>query len=157
MLNSFNPTGMLDVVYTPANLSIDVFPGCNMDIPRKHSPHASEAGRIADILYRDFISTQRLDVAALPEFTFKSNDTRLAGKGFVLVMVDPDSPTPEDTMLSNVSSLVNVKWYLGALISFVQSVELQLTDAIQVFRSTTPPTGASRSRSWEKLYSVTTC
>ena len=82
----------------------------------------------------------------MPLFFLKSSAKELVGKGFVLVMVDPDSPTPQDTALAQIRHLV---------ISLDQDPRGEIAHGVALFNSTPaasdylapgPPAGSAPHR-----------
>ncbi|KAH9939983.1 phosphatidylethanolamine-binding protein [Amylocystis lapponica] len=126
VLSSFNPTAILDVIFTDpvSNTSLVVDPGVNMTIEQ---------------------------TANEPRFLFTTVDTSLENQTFVLVMIDPDAPTPEDPTLSQILYLLAGDFHSEGNQSTGASL-VNSTAAIMPFLPPAPPTGSVAQRSIQLLF-----
>ncbi|KAI0335621.1 PEBP-like protein [Cubamyces sp. BRFM 1775] len=120
VLPTFNPSSLLDVVFLDnmTGMSVDVTPGINLTEQQ---------------------SAQR------PQFFLVSNDTSLAGQTFVLVMVDPDAPTPQIRHLLAPGLMANGSLATGATL-------VNNTPAISEYISPAPLAGSGPHRYTMVLY-----
>ncbi|KAI0750957.1 phosphatidylethanolamine-binding protein [Daedaleopsis nitida] len=120
VLSSFNPAGLLTVIFTDntTNTNVSVTPGLNLT---------------------------REQNALRPTVLFTSNMTTFAAQTFVLAMVDPDAPTPQAPTSAQIRHLLAPNISLngsaaeGALL-------VNNTPAISDFLRPTPPAGSDPHR-----------
>ncbi|KAI0660835.1 phosphatidylethanolamine-binding protein [Cubamyces menziesii] len=120
VLPAFKPAALLNVVFldNTTGVSVNVTPGINLT---------------------------REQTALRPQFFLVSNDTSLATQTFVLAMVDPDAPTPQNATAAQIRHLlapgivVNGSLATGAAL-------VNNTPAISNFLRPTPPAGSDPHR-----------
>ncbi|KAH9850737.1 phosphatidylethanolamine-binding protein [Lenzites betulinus] len=120
VLPAFNPTAILNVVFldNTTGVSVNVTPGANLT---------------------------REQNALRPQVFLTTNDTSFAQQTFVLAMVDPDAPTPQNPTASQIRHLLapgiqaNGSLATGALL-------VNNTPAISDFLRPTPPAGSDPHR-----------
>ncbi|KAI0352989.1 PEBP-like protein [Trametes cingulata] len=120
VLPSFNPTALLNVVFldNTTGVSVNVTPGANLT---------------------------REQNALRPQVFLTSNDTSLAQQTFVLAMVDPDAPTPQNPTAAQIRHLlapgIQANGSLATGAALVNN-----TPAISDFLRPTPPAGSDPHR-----------
>ncbi|RDX57157.1 PEBP-like protein [Lentinus brumalis] len=126
VLPSFNPSGLLSVVYTnnATGDTIDVTPGKNLTVQ--------------DVLLR-------------PQVSLTSDNSTLANETFVLALVDPDAPTPQNTSAAQIRHILasglrpNGSLADGALL-------VNSTPAVSDYLNSNPPAGSDPHRYTALLY-----
>ncbi|TFK93685.1 PEBP-like protein [Polyporus arcularius HHB13444] len=126
VLPSFNPGGLLSVVYTnnATGGTIDVTPGKNLTVQ--------------DVLLR-------------PQVSLTSDNSTLANETFVLVLVDPDAPTPQNTSAAQIRHILagglrpNGSLADGTLL-------VKSTPAVSDYLNPNPPAGSDPHRYTVLLY-----
>ncbi|KAI0720274.1 phosphatidylethanolamine-binding protein [Cerioporus squamosus] len=115
VLPSFNPVGLLNVVFLD---NVLVTPGLNLT---------------------------REQTALRPTVSFTSNTTTFAQQTFVLAMVDPDAPTPQNPTVAQIRHLLAPNITLnGSLAS--GALLVNNSPAISDFQRPTPPAGSDPHR-----------
>ncbi|KAI0775962.1 phosphatidylethanolamine-binding protein [Trametes elegans] len=120
VLPSFNPTGLLSVVFldNTTGTSVSVTPGLNLT---------------------------REQNALLPLVFLTSNDTSLAQETFVLAMVDPDAPTPQNPSAAQIRHLLAPGLRTNGSLATGASL-VNTTPAISNFLRPSPPAGSDPHR-----------
>ncbi|TBU58402.1 phosphatidylethanolamine-binding protein [Dichomitus squalens] len=120
VIPTFNPTGLLGVVFfdNTTNLNVTVTPGQNLT---------------------------REQNALRPTVSFTSNDTSLASQTFVLAMVDPDAPTPQNPTEAEIRHLLAPNITLSGSLAD-GALLVNNTPAISDFLRPTPPAGSDPHR-----------
>ncbi|KAI0832580.1 phosphatidylethanolamine-binding protein [Trametes gibbosa] len=120
VLPAFNPTAILNVVFldNTTNVSVDVTPGANLT---------------------------REQNALRPQVILTTNDTTFAQQTFVLAMVDPDAPTPQDPTASQIRHLLAPGLQANGSLA-TGAVLVNNTPAISDFLRPTPPAGSDPHR-----------
>ncbi|KAH9945089.1 PEBP-like protein [Epithele typhae] len=117
----FTPKALLDVTYTDStsNQSIVISPGLPISVNQ---------------------TTMR------PQYALTSSDASLTGQRFVLIMFDPDAPTPQNRSLAQVRHLVaqvQLSSDTAALASGAGSPLTNSTPAVSDYISPGPPPGGA--------------
>ncbi|KAI0677394.1 phosphatidylethanolamine-binding protein [Trametes maxima] len=120
VLPSFNPTALLGVVFTDntTGASVNVTPGANLT---------------------------REQNAIRPQVFLTSNDTSLASQTFVLVMVDPDAPTPQNPSAAQIRHFLAPGLQANGSLA-AGSALVNNTPAISDFLRPSPPAGSDPHR-----------
>ncbi|KAI0375795.1 PEBP-like protein [Pilatotrama ljubarskyi] len=120
VLPSFNPTALLNVVFldNTTGVSANVTPGANLT---------------------------REQNALRPQVFLTSNDTSLAGQTFVLAMVDPDAPTPQNPTAAQIRHLLAPGLQANGSLATGAAL-VNNTPAISDFLRPTPPAGSDPHR-----------
>ncbi|EIM87952.1 PEBP-like protein [Stereum hirsutum FP-91666 SS1] len=122
VLSSFAPIGLLDVVFTdPATgETLHVTPGTNLTMEQTLNE---------------------------PQFFFTTNDTSLSNSTFVIVLVDPDAPTPQNTSISQFRHMLAGDFMLSNMGNTINESALTNTSAaVTPFVNPTPPAGSDPHR-----------
>ncbi|TFY74990.1 hypothetical protein EWM64_g9022 [Hericium alpestre] len=119
ILASFNPTSIIDVVFTDpsTNTTIAVTPGINLTMEQ---------------------------TLLEPQFFLTSNDTSLVNQTFVLALIDPDAPTPQDTSESQFRHLLAGNFHVNG--STNHSLLTNSSAALTDYVNPTPPVGSDPHR-----------
>ncbi len=137
VLPSFSPLASIDVVFTdPTNMQqLNVTPGMNLTMTRKFS-----------FVFED---TQVPDTAPVPpetsmqpQFFLNTTNTTLANGTFVLAIVDPDAPTPQNTSISQFRHMLGGDFRVNATGGVLMNTSAALSD----FVPPTPPAGSDPHR-----------
>ncbi|KAI0272567.1 phosphatidylethanolamine-binding protein [Gloeopeniophorella convolvens] len=120
VIPSFNPTAFLDVTYTVASSQqrLSVTPGINLTVP---------------------------EVVNEPQFFLTSHDPSVAQKTFVLAMVDPDAPTPQNRSLAEIRHVLVPSLRISGN-SANKAQLVNSTPAISEYLSPGPPPGSGPHR-----------
>ncbi|KAL7282523.1 LOW QUALITY PROTEIN: hypothetical protein ACG7TL_003994 [Trametes sanguinea] len=120
VLPSFNPTGILNVVFldNTTGTSVNVTPGANLT---------------------------REQNALRPQVFLTTNDTSLAQQTFVLAMVDPDAPTPQNPTEAQIRHLLAPGIQANGSVTSGAAL-VNNTPAISDFLRPTPPAGSDPHR-----------
>ncbi|OSD04396.1 PEBP-like protein [Trametes coccinea BRFM310] len=120
VLPSFNPTGILNVVFldNTTGTSVNVTPGANLT---------------------------REQNALRPQVFLTTNDTSLAQQTFVLAMVDPDAPTPQNPTAAQIRHLLAPGIQANGSVTSGAAL-VNNTPAISDFLRPTPPAGSDPHR-----------
>ncbi|KAI0642220.1 phosphatidylethanolamine-binding protein, partial [Trametes meyenii] len=121
VLDSFDPTGLLNVVYADNSTGAPV----NLTSPGTHLTRQQTARR--------------------PQIFLTTNQTTFAEQTFVLAMIDPDAPTPQNTSLGQVRHFL--AGGLQANGSLAEGAALvNNTPALSDYISPAPPAGSDPHR-----------
>ncbi|KAI0335622.1 PEBP-like protein [Cubamyces sp. BRFM 1775] len=120
VLPAFKPTAILNVVFldNTTGVSVNVTPGMNLT---------------------------REQTALRPQFFLTSNDTSLATQTFVLAMVDPDAPTPQNATAAQIRHLLAPGIMANGSLATGAAL-VNDTPAISDFLRPTPPAGSDPHR-----------
>ncbi|KAI9056532.1 PEBP-like protein [Trametes sanguinea] len=120
VLPSFNPTAILNVVFldNTTGTSVNVTPGANLT---------------------------REQNALRPQVFLTTNDTSLAQQTFVLAMVDPDAPTPQNPTAAQIRHLLAPGIQANGSVTSGAAL-VNNTPAISDFLRPTPPAGSDPHR-----------
>jgi len=122
VLSSFNPMAILNVVFRDqaANTSIDVIPGMNLTVEQ---------------------------TLLEPHFFLSDSGATLDNHTFVLVMVDPDAPTPQNRSLAQIRHIVAGDLLVNGTMDDDLGASLTNTSAaLTDFLNPTPPAGSGPHR-----------
>ncbi|KAE9407022.1 PEBP-like protein [Gymnopus androsaceus JB14] len=122
---SFSPVALLDVAYTSANSPIYVNPGGNLTTPQTEN---------------------------IPSFWLTYNNASLVNETFVLAMVDPDAPTPQNKSLAQIRHLILGDLHLEGSASSGTALLVNSTPALSDYISPGPPNGSDPHRYTLLLY-----
>ncbi|TFK94650.1 PEBP-like protein [Polyporus arcularius HHB13444] len=120
VLPSFDPVGLLNVVFLDnvTNTNISVTPGLNLT---------------------------REQTALRPTVSFTSNTTSFAQQTFILAMVDPDAPTPQNPTVAQIRHLLAPNITLSGSLA-TGALLVNNSPAISDFQRPTPPAGSDPHR-----------
>jgi hypothetical protein len=135
VLPSFDPVAILDLSYPNIN-------GSNFLV--RMDENMSVPSALAFIFAVRNAKLDSTAVAPAPQILLSFNDSSLAKETFVLITVDPDAPTPQNTSLSDFLHVLiaDVK-VTGPLNAFVP---LSNTTALAPYLSPAPPVGSDPHR-----------
>ena len=85
------------------------------------------------------------EVTFAPQVSIISNDTSLADKTFVLIMVDPDAPTPQNRSLSEVRHFISGSMTLSGSLASGATLT-NTTPAVSDYITPGPPAGSDPHR-----------
>ncbi|EMD40915.1 hypothetical protein CERSUDRAFT_91668 [Gelatoporia subvermispora B] len=122
VLSSFNPTAILNVVFLDqaTNSSVDVTPGMNLTMEQ---------------------------TLMEPQFFLSANDTSLDQQTYVLVIVDPDAPTPQNATEAQFRHMLAGDLHVNGSTSSGLGAPLTNTSAaLTEFVNPTPPAGSDPHR-----------
>ncbi|KAL0567636.1 hypothetical protein V5O48_014355 [Marasmius crinis-equi] len=117
VLASFSPRALLDVVFTDNSSmqALNVTPGMNLTTAQ---------------------------TANEPQFFLRANGTLQANASYVLAIVDPDAPTPQNTSISQFRHFLGGGFQVDNSTSQLQNTSAALSD----FAPPTPPDGSDPHR-----------
>ncbi|KAG9218869.1 hypothetical protein CCMSSC00406_0001017 [Pleurotus cornucopiae] len=117
VLPSFSPLAAIDVVFTdPTNIQqLNVTPGMNLTMTQ---------------------------TSMQPQFFLNTTNTALANGTFVLAIVDPDAPTPQNTSISQFRHMLGGDFRANATGGLLMNTSAALSD----FVPPTPPAGSDPHR-----------
>ncbi|OCH92150.1 PEBP-like protein [Obba rivulosa] len=122
VLSSFDPTAILNVVFhdQATNSSIDVVPGMNL-------------------------TTEQTLLE--PQFFLSTNNTSFDQQTFVLVILDPDAPTPQNASLAQFRHLLAGDFHVnGSTDTGLGALLTNTSAALTEFVNPTPPAGSDPHR-----------
>ena len=140
VLSTFSPVGLLDVVFldNTTNTSVNVTPGMNLTRERELSVYPLQSPGAHRIF-------RCIENALRPTVSFQSDTTTLGQQTFVLAMVDPDAPTPQNPTAAQIRHLLAPNMTLNGSLAD-GAVLVNNTPAISNFLRPTPPAGSDPHR-----------
>ncbi|KAF4575107.1 hypothetical protein EYR36_006463 [Pleurotus pulmonarius] len=137
VLPSFSPLASIDVVFTdPTNMQqLNVTPGMNLTMTRKFS-FVFEDTQVPDT------TPVPPETSMQPQFFLNTTNTTLANGTFVLAIVDPDAPTPQNTSISQFRHMLGGDFRVNATGGVLMNTSAALSD----FVPPTPPAGSDPHR-----------
>uniref|UniRef100_A0A0W0EZ88 Putative PEBP-like protein n=1 Tax=Moniliophthora roreri TaxID=221103 RepID=A0A0W0EZ88_MONRR len=122
VLESFSPTALLDIVFTSQSQTVNVTPGVNLTMQQ---------------------------TANEPQFFLTPpNGTLQASTSYVLAIVDPDAPTPQNTSISQFRHFLGGHFQVNTSTSLLMNTSAALSD----FVPPTPPDGSDPHRYVAVIY-----